>query len=102
MATIFLAQAFGISLDTNELILLVITSVAASIGAPSAPGVGIVILASILNSVGIPPTGIALIISVDRILDMTRTSVNVTGDLTASVVFNKWFGDDTNEEKIKN
>jgi Na+/H+-dicarboxylate symporter len=102
VATIFLAQAFGVTLDTNELILLVITSVAASIGAPSAPGVGIVILASILNSVGIPPTGIALIISVDRILDMTRTSVNVTGDLTASVVFNKWFGDDAIEEKAKN
>jgi Na+/H+-dicarboxylate symporter len=99
VATIFLAQAFGVTLDTSGIILLVITSVAASIGAPSAPGVGIVILASILTSVGVPATGIALIISVDRILDMTRTAVNVTGDLTATVVFNKWFGNDADDVK---
>jgi Na+/H+-dicarboxylate symporter len=92
VATIFLAQAFGVELNMSSIILLVVTSVAASIGAPSAPGVGIVILAGILDNVGVPQTGIALIISVDRILDMSRTSVNVTGDLVASVVFNRWFG----------
>jgi Na+/H+-dicarboxylate symporter len=101
VATIFLAQAFGVELNMSSIILLVVTSVAASIGAPSAPGVGIVILAGILDNVGVPQAGIALIISVDRILDMSRTSVNVTGDLVASVVFNRWFGkngDDTGDD----
>jgi Na+/H+-dicarboxylate symporter len=67
-----------------------ITVVGASIGTPSTPGVGIVILALILNSVGIPTAGIALIIGVDRILDMSRTAVNVTGDLVTCVVMDKW------------
>lgn len=100
VATIFLAQAFGVELNMSSIILLVVTSVAASIGAPSAPGVGIVILAGILDNVGVPQAGIALIISVDRILDMSRTSVNVTGDLVASVVFNRWFGNNSNVHSI--
>lgn len=91
-ATVFLAQVFGVELSIAVLALLVVTTTMASIGAPAAPGVGIVILATILESVGIPGSGVALIISVDRILDMSRTAVNVTGDLTASVVFDRWFG----------
>jgi len=61
-----------------------------SIGTPSTPGVGIVVLASILQGIGVPPYGIALIIDVDRILDMSRTTINVTGDLTACTVMNRW------------
>lgn len=88
-ATIFLAQVYNINLTISAMILIVVLTVAASIGAPSTPGVGIVILATILESVGIPAAGIALILGVDRILDMCRTSINVTGDLTAAVIFNK-------------
>ena len=70
--------------------MILLVTIGASIGAPAVPGVGIVILATILESVGIPTAGIALILGVDRILDMIRTSVNVTGDLTASAFFNQF------------
>ncbi|MTI94299.1 MAG: dicarboxylate/amino acid:cation symporter [Firmicutes bacterium] len=71
------------------LLLIVVTTVGASIGSPATPGVGIIILAMVLNSAGIPPSGVALIIGVDRILDMSRTAINVSGDLTAAVVMNR-------------
>lgn len=90
IAAVFLAQAFGIELGFGQLLLIMVTVVGASIGTPSTPGVGIVILAMILNSVGIPTSGIALIIGVDRILDMSRTAVNVTGDLVTCVIMDKW------------
>lgn len=90
IAAMFLAQVFGIEMSVHEIILLAVTTVGASIGSPSTPGVGIVILATVLASVGIPAEGIALILGVDRILDMCRTSVNVTGDLVASTVMQKW------------
>jgi Na+/H+-dicarboxylate symporter len=89
IATIFLAQVFGIELTLAALLLLIVTIIAASIGSPGTPGVGIVILSVALNALGIPIAGIALILGVDRILDMCRTTINVTGDLTASVVMNK-------------
>lgn len=92
VATVFLAQATGIELSTGALVLVVVTTVGASIGSPSTPGVGIVLLASVLTSVGIPVESVALIIGVDRILDMTRTAVNVAGDLTACVVMDRWIG----------
>ncbi len=89
IAAIFLTQLFGIDLSLTQMIILALTTVAASIGAPSTPGVGIVILATILQSLGVPVEGIALILGVDRILDMCRTTINVTGDLTASLVMKK-------------
>ena len=89
-AAIFLAQVFAIELSFFELFILAITTVGASIGTPSIPGVGIVILATILQSIGIPIEGIALILGVDRILDMCRTTVNVTGDLTANLVIKRF------------
>ncbi|MCQ6963514.1 dicarboxylate/amino acid:cation symporter [Methanolobus chelungpuianus] len=92
VATVFLAQVFGVELGFWALVLLMITVVGASIGTPSTPGVGIVILAMILGSVGVPTAGIALIIGVDRILDMSRTAVNVTGDIVTCVVMDKWVG----------
>lgn len=94
VATIFLAQVFGVDLSLGALLLVIVTTVGASIGSPATPGVGIVILATVLNSVGIPLDGIALIIGVDRILDMSRTAVNVTGDLTACCVMDRWFRKD--------
>lgn len=88
-AAIFLTQLFGIELSFIEIIILALTTVGASIGTPSTPGVGIVILATILQGIGVPPEGIALILGVDRILDMCRTTINVTGDLTATLVMKK-------------
>ncbi len=90
VATIFLAQVFGVDLSVGQLALVVLTAVAASIGSPATPGVGIVILASVLHSVGIPKEGIGLILGVDRILDMSRTALNVTGDLLAATLFDRW------------
>ncbi|MEQ8711354.1 MAG: dicarboxylate/amino acid:cation symporter [Rhodospirillales bacterium] len=90
VAAIFLAQVFGVDISGGGLVLIVLTSVGASIGSPAAPGVGIVILSSILISVGVPASGIALIMGVDRILDMSRTALNVSGDLAACVLMDKW------------
>ena len=92
VATVFLAQVTGVDLGFAALVFIVITAVGASIGAPSTPGVGIVLLAMVLSRAGIPGEAIALIIGVDRILDMCRTTVNVTGDLVASAVMDRWVG----------
>ncbi|MDY3205131.1 MAG: cation:dicarboxylase symporter family transporter [Arcobacter sp.] len=73
-------------------IILAITTVRVSIGTPSTPGVGIVIFATILQSIRVPLEGIALILGVDRILDMCRTTINVTGDLTASLFIKRVLG----------
>ncbi|MCH9658284.1 dicarboxylate/amino acid:cation symporter [archaeon] len=89
MAVFFLAQLFSIELSIVSIFVIIITSLLASIGTPAIPGAGVIVLSTILVTVGIPPVGIILLISVDRILDMTRTMVNVTGDLTASCVFDK-------------
>lgn len=89
IAALFLTQVFGIDLTLSETVVLSVTIIGASIGSPGSPGVGLVILATILHSIGVTPAGIALILAVDRILDMCRTTINVTGDLTASVVMNR-------------
>jgi len=98
VAALFLTQVYGIELSTAQIILLTMTTVGASIGSPSTPGVGIVILATILQDIGVPAEGIALIIGVDRILDMCRTAVNVSGDLTACTVMDHWLEDENKEE----
>jgi Na+/H+-dicarboxylate symporter len=90
--TIFMAQAYGIELSLMNLILITFTVVAASIGTPAIPGGGVIILASVLQSAGIPVDGLIIIIGIDRILGMFRTAVNVTGDLTACVIFDKYYG----------
>jgi len=90
VATIFLAQVFGVDLGMSALLLVVVTAVGASIGSPGTPGVGIVILAMVLETAGIPAAGIVLIMGVDRILDMSRTAVNVAGDLVAAKLMNRW------------
>lgn len=90
VATIFLAQVFGIDLGMSGILLVMVTAIGASIGSPGTPGVGIVILAMVLDAVQIPTAGIVLIMGVDRILDMSRTAVNVCGDLVASKLMNRW------------
>ncbi len=92
VAAVFLAQVFDVNLSAASLLLVIVMTVGASIGSPATPGVGIVILSTVLASVGIPASGIALIIGVDRILDMSRTAINVTGDLTACLVMDRWVG----------
>ncbi len=92
VAAIFIAQVFGVDIGAGGLTLIVLTSVGASIGSPATPGVGIVILSTILISVGVPASGVALIMGVDRLLDMSRTVVNVCGDLIACTVLDRWDG----------
>lgn len=89
VATIFIAQVFNADLTITELATVVITAVLASIGTAGVPGVGLVMLALVLQSVNLPVEGIALIIGVDRVLDMLRTSVNITGDAACAVVVSK-------------
>ena len=88
-AAIFLCSLFGVDLSTGEIFLLMLTTVGASIGTPATPGVGIIVLATILSGIGVPPEGIGIILGVDRILDMCRTTLNVTGDLVATAVMEK-------------
>lgn len=99
IATIFLAQVFHIDLSVWNMVMVVVLAIAASVGTPGTPGVGIIVLATILVSVGVPPEGIALILGVDRILDMCRTAVNVSGDLTATMVMNRLLGGTMEQEK---
>ena len=90
VAALFLCQIFGVDLSFDQIVLLLLTTVGASIGTPATPGVGIVVLATILTGIGVPASGIGIILGVDRVLDMCRTTINVTGDLTASTVMQRW------------
>lgn len=83
VATVFLAQIFNVDLSLFNYVFIVTMAVAASIGSPATPGAGIIILSMVLEGVGIPAAGIAIILGVDRILDMCRTSINVLGDVVA-------------------
>lgn len=80
VAAVFIAQAFGMDLDLNQQLTIVLTATLASIGSAAVPGAGMVMLVIVLGAIGVPEQGLALIFAVDRILDMCRTSVNVTGD----------------------
>ncbi len=84
VAVMFIAQVFGIDLHWTAQLTVVLTATLASVGAAGVPSAGIITLALVLRQAGVPETGIALILGVDRILDMLRTAVNVTGDLSAS------------------
>ncbi len=93
VATVFIAQVFGIELSIMDYATVVVTATLASIGTAGVPGVGLIMLAMVLNQVGLPVEGIALIIGVDRMLDMIRTAVNVTGDAVATVIIAKSEGE---------
>ncbi|MBM7703187.1 dicarboxylate/amino acid:cation symporter [Metabacillus iocasae] len=86
VATVFIAQVYGVDLTLTMLITVVLTAVLASIGTAGVPGVGLIMLAMVLSSVNLPVEGIALIIGIDRLLDMTRTAVNITGDAACAVI----------------
>ncbi|MGL1956700.1 MAG: dicarboxylate/amino acid:cation symporter [Colwellia sp.] len=89
VATVFIAQVFSQDLTLADYITVVLTATLASIGTAGVPGVGLIMLAMVLEQVGLPVEGIALIIGVDRLLDMTRTAVNVTGDSMVSIIVAK-------------
>lgn len=86
VAVIFIAQFFGMDLTLVQLGTVVLTTVLASIGTAGVPGAGLIMLAMVLSSIGMPLEGIALIAGIDRILDMFRTTINIVGDASAAVV----------------
>lgn len=93
MAALFVAQAFNVDLSTSQYITIILTSTLASIGSAGVPGAGLIMLSLVLTSVGLPLEGLAVIAGIDRILDMARTTVNVTGDLMVSVLVAKSEGE---------
>jgi Na+/H+-dicarboxylate symporter len=89
VATVFIAQVYSVDLTIADYLMVILTATLASIGTAGVPGVGLIMLAMVLQQVGLPVEGIALIIGVDRLLDMTRTAVNVTGDSMVTVIVAK-------------
>lgn len=100
VATAFIAQAFNIDLTMGDYISVILTATLASIGTAGVPGVGLIMLAMVLGQVGLPLEGIALIMGVDRLLDMIRTAVNITGDSAVTCVVAK--SEQALDEKIYN
>ncbi|TVR53769.1 MAG: dicarboxylate/amino acid:cation symporter [Puniceicoccaceae bacterium] len=92
VATVFIAQAYGIDLGVTQLLMVILTATLASIGTAGVPGVGLIMLAMVLNQVGLPVEAIGMILGVDRLLDMVRTAVNITGDATVSCIVGKGEG----------
>jgi Na+/H+-dicarboxylate symporter len=86
VATVFIAEVYGVDLSMAGYLTVILTATLASVGTAAVPGVGLITLAMVLTQVGLPVEGIALIIGVDRLLDMVRTAVNVTGDSVVSII----------------
>jgi len=89
VATVFIAQVYGIDLTATALVTVILTATLASVGTAAVPGVGLVTLALVLEQAGLPVEGIGLILGVDRLLDMLRTAVNVTGDAVVTLIVAK-------------
>lgn len=89
VCAVFIASCYGIDLTLSQMITIVLTATLASIGTAGVPGSGMVMLAMVLQSVGLPVEGIALVAGVDRIFDMGRTTVNITGDAACSIVVSR-------------
>ena len=90
VCAIFIAQIFGIDLTLSQQITIILTATLASIGTAGVPGSGMIMLAMVLQSVGLPLEGIALVAGIDRILDMGRTVVNITGDAACCICVDAW------------
>ena len=86
VCAIFIAACYGIQLTLPQMLTIVLTATLASIGTAGVPGAGMVMLAMVLTSVGLPVDGIALVAGVDRIFDMGRTTVNITGDAACAII----------------
>lgn len=89
VATIFIAQISGVDLTLGQMVTVVVVAVVASIGTAGVPGAGLVMLAMVLTSVGLNPAAIGIILGIDRLLDMTRTAVNISGDAACAVVISE-------------
>ena len=92
IAAIFFAQIYGIDLSASQYMLIIFTSTIGSIGAAGFPGGGIIMMGMVLSSAGIPIDGIPLLMGIDRILDMCRTAINITGDCVVTVIVDKLEG----------
>ncbi len=92
VAVVFIAQAYGMTLTPSAILTVIATATIASIGTAGVPSVGLVTLSMVLSSVGLPTEGIALIMGIDRILDMLRTAVNITGDAVCTTIIAKLEG----------
>ena len=90
VATVFLSQVYGVHMTIEMYAMVVILAVFSSIGTAGIPGAGLLTLSMVLHEVGIPLDGIVMIIGVDRLLDMLRTGVNITGDLTVAMLVDKY------------
>ena len=101
VAAVFIAQAFGMDLGFDKQLTIVVTATLASIGSAAVPGAGMVMLVIVLGAIGVPEHGLALIFAVDRVLDMCRTTVNVTGDATVAMLVAKSVGK-LGEPNVKN
>jgi Na+/H+-dicarboxylate symporter len=83
---VFIASCYGINLTLSQQIVIILTAVLASVGTAGVPGSGMIMLAMVLQSVGLPVEGIALVAGIDRLFDMGRTTVNITGDAACAVI----------------
>ncbi|MDH4092321.1 MAG: dicarboxylate/amino acid:cation symporter, partial [Cyclobacteriaceae bacterium] len=101
VSAVFIAQAFGIDLSLGQQLTILMTAVLASIGAAAVPGAGIIMLIIVLEAVGLDPAGLALILAVDRPLDMLRTAVNVTGDSVVAAVIASSEGEIKDENEVE-
>ncbi|WP_027964297.1 dicarboxylate/amino acid:cation symporter [Halalkalibacillus halophilus] len=101
VATVFIAQVYAETLTLTELLTVVAIAVLASIGTAAVPGVGLIMLAMVLDQVGLPVEAIGMILAVDRLLDMTRTAVNVTGDAACALWINETEADDEEEKDTR-
>jgi Na+/H+-dicarboxylate symporter len=90
VATVFLAQMHGIELEFSQYLMIVVTATLASVGSAAVPSAGLVMLVMVLSAIGLNPAWIGILFPVDRILDMSRTVVNVTGDATVSAAIDHW------------
>ena len=86
VAVVFIANAYGIDLTLNDYLTVILTATIASVGTAGIPSVGLVTLSMVLSSVGLPVEGIAMIMGIDRILDMARTAINTTGDASGTII----------------
>jgi DAACS family dicarboxylate/amino acid:cation (Na+ or H+) symporter len=100
VATVFIANVYGVDLAVTDYLMVVLIATLASMGTAAVPGVGLVMLTMVLTQVGLPAEGVALIIGVDRLLDMMRTALNVTGDSAVAVIIAR--GEEALDEKVFN
>jgi Na+/H+-dicarboxylate symporter len=89
IAVVFISQIYDIPLSTMDYLMVILTATLASVGTAGVPGVGLITLSMVLTQVGLPVEGIAIIMGVDRILDMSRTVVNITGDAIVTLIVSK-------------